>query len=249
MDYCQAPTCSVSPSPPSQSSPSPSSPSSRSSPSSTSPSRPLALSPRPIETLPDHLLCLVLRAAASDGRSFHHALVCKRWNRVSLIAQSVIHLEPWRDLSFPPLLAAMARFPSLSGLELPIRSLGDGLDDAVLAAIGRSAPSLTHLDLSDLSPSITVHRDGLHALFLSCTRLQQIRLYFPFDETYLTTLPSSFLNLPRLQAIDICSNVLLGNALPEDLGLPHFPLTSSLTPLKLECGRNEISLPESFGLL
>ncbi|CAI5492898.1 unnamed protein product [Closterium sp. Naga37s-1] len=193
--------------------------------------------PFPLERLPDDMLALVLRSFSQT--SFRHALVSKRWLRLSASAlshltvqhrgfksndDSIFETHPFEVdrnaelawLPFPHLLSALRRFPALTHVSLGSFSILSADGDALFQCLAATCPRLLHLTVEhQFKMSVTV--DGLASLFHGCRKLRELRLFTTND---LPHLPASLSLLTDLQTLHVCSHTRYGHDSLQELVSP-----------------------------
>ncbi|CAI5483835.1 unnamed protein product [Closterium sp. Yama58-4] len=223
--------------------------------------------PFPLESLPDDILAIVLRALAQT--SFRHAaLVSKRWLRLSTAALSHLNvqrrssnyssagelyldsnaLHKW--LRFPRLVYALRRFPALTHVtlgEFSISFVAVDDDDALFHCLAATCPRLLHLTLENqLGMRVTV--DGLASLFHGCRKLRELRL---LTTTCLPHLPASLSLLTDLQTLHVCAARHFGHDSLQELVSPPESIRElqQLRELRICAGANFRGLDEWVGSL
>ncbi|CAI5497673.1 unnamed protein product [Closterium sp. Naga37s-1] len=221
--------------------------------------------PFSLERLPDDVLALVLRSLAQT--SFRHALVSKRWLRLSTAALSHLTVqhrgfktflleihnpEHFRNaqlawLPLPHLLSALHRFPALTHVSLGQFSILSADGDALFKCLAATCPRLLHLTVEhQFEMSVTV--DGLASLFRGCRKLRDLRL---LTTNGLPHLPASLSLLTDLQTLHVCSNIHHGEDSLQELVSPPESIGAlqQLRELRISAGANFRGLDGCVGLL
>ncbi|CAI7885660.1 unnamed protein product [Closterium sp. NIES-54] len=173
------------------------------------------------------MLALVLRSLAQT--SFRHALVSKRWHRLSASALSHLTVQhrgfksnndsifethsfevdrnaqlAW--LPLPHLLSALRHFPALTHVSLGSFSILSADSDALFHCLAATCPRLLHLTVEhQFDMSVTV--DGLSSLLL-------------FTTNHLPPLPASLSLLTDLQTLHVCLHTRCGHKSLQELVSP-----------------------------
>ncbi|CAI5952939.1 unnamed protein product [Closterium sp. NIES-65] len=221
--------------------------------------------PFPVERLPDDVLALVLRALSQT--SFRHALVSKRWLRLSTAALSHLTVqhrgfktflleihnpEHFRNaqlawLPLPHLLSALRRFHALTHVSLGSFSILSADGDVLFQCLAATCPRLLYLTVEhQFKMSVTV--DGLASLFRGCRKLREL---FLLTTNGLPHLPASLSLLTDLQTLHVCSNIHYGEDKLQELVSPPESIGAlqQLRELRISAGANFRGLDECVGLL
>ncbi|CAI7927597.1 unnamed protein product [Closterium sp. NIES-54] len=236
----------------------------------------------PFSRLPDHLLLRIFRLLAAGGRdssagnsgdgddggdgghicaghgvTFAHALVCKRWHRLACHALTTVRVKEFLQLPLKSLLLSLSRFPHLTSLDLPPRSVRP-MTDALLRALPAACPRLSALRVRPEHSPVSAEAVSaavsalprlrvllLHAASLpllppavcQLAGLTSLHLSLPF----LSSLPDDVSNLVSLKSLHLCAPALhsLPSAMARLFNLHCLHLSGSFQRLPENLGQLE----------
>ncbi|CAI5499483.1 unnamed protein product [Closterium sp. Naga37s-1] len=140
--------------------------------------------------------------------AFTHALVCKRWHRLACHALTTVRVRDFLQLPLQSLLLSLSRFPHLTSLDLPPRSVLP-LTDALLRALPAACPRLSALRVRpEHSP---VSAEAVSAAVSALPRLRELLLH----AASLPLLPPAVCRLARLTSLHLSLPSL--SSLPDDV--------------------------------
>ncbi|CAI5993404.1 unnamed protein product, partial [Closterium sp. NIES-64] len=144
--------------------------------------------------------------------AFTHALVCKRWHRLACHALTTVRVRDFLQLPLQSLLLSLSRFPHLTSLDLPPRSVLP-MTDALLRALPAACPRLSALRVRPEHSPVTAEAVG--AAVSALPRLRELLLHaaslplLPPAVCRLACLTSLHLSLPSLSSLpDDVSNLV-----------------------------------------